>query len=68
MSEQRPFGSYDWNHNGEYNLFDKITDRYVYSKMLEYLDLVLISILPLKIISRKNWCAFLKRCAGKPVT
>ena len=38
MSEQRPFGSYDWNHNGEYNLFDKITDRYVYSKMLKHME------------------------------
>ena len=38
MPEQRPFGSYDWNHNGEYDLFDKITDRYVYIKMLEYME------------------------------
>ena len=38
MPEQRPFGSYDWTHNGEYNLFDKITDRYVYTKVLEHME------------------------------
>lgn len=30
MSEQRPFGSYDWNHNGEYNLFDNNRSICVY--------------------------------------
>lgn len=29
----RPFGSRDWNNNGEYDLFDKVTDRYIYDKV-----------------------------------
>lgn len=35
MSE-RPFGSYDWNGNGEYDFFDKVTDQYVYDKVSKY--------------------------------
>lgn len=29
----RPFGSRDWNNNGEYDLFDKVTDRYVFDQV-----------------------------------
>lgn len=34
--DKRPFGSRDWNHNGEYDFFDKVTDRYVYDKVSNY--------------------------------
>lgn len=36
MGEKRPFGSRDWNNNGEYDFFDKVTDRYVYDKVTNY--------------------------------
>lgn len=36
MREERPFGSRDWNNNGEYDFFDKVTDRYVYDKVTNY--------------------------------
>lgn len=35
MSE-RPFGSYDWNGDGKYDFFDKVTDQYVYDKVSKY--------------------------------
>ena len=36
MGGKRPLGSRDWNHNGEYDFFDKVTDRYVYDKVTHY--------------------------------
>lgn len=35
MSE-RPLGSYDWNGDGKYDFFDKVTDQYVYDKVSKY--------------------------------
>lgn len=33
---ERPFGSYDWNGDGRYDFFDKVTDQYVYDKVSKY--------------------------------
>lgn len=32
---ERPIGSRDWNNDGKYDFFDKMTDFYVYKKVTE---------------------------------
>ncbi|MEI3196864.1 MAG: hypothetical protein V8S54_13395 [Lachnospiraceae bacterium] len=34
-NDKIPFGGRDWNHDGKYDNFDRMTDFYVYKKVTE---------------------------------